>query len=199
MSPPPPEFIPLSGGLYRDCLIHDFDILRWVTGHEITEVYAIGANGGADFFREAGDVDTAAVLLTLDGGALATATSTRYNGAGHDIRLELCGTADTIAVGVDARTPVTSVEPGSAPGVPEPWTGFLDRFGPAYRAELAAFVRVVADGLINPCDGREALQALFVAEACEVSRRERRPVPVAEIEEQAAELAAGTPSGGEVQ
>jgi myo-inositol 2-dehydrogenase/D-chiro-inositol 1-dehydrogenase len=199
MSPPPPQFIPLSGGLYRDCLIHDFDILRWVTGQEITEVYAIGANGGADFFREAGDVDTAAVLLTLDGGALATATSTRYNGAGHDIRLELCGTADTIAVGVDARTPVTSVERGCATGVPNPWTGFLDRFAPAYRAELAAFIRVVTEGLANPCDGRDALRALFVAEACEVSRRDRRPVAVAEIEEQAAKLAAGTTSRGVLQ
>jgi myo-inositol 2-dehydrogenase/D-chiro-inositol 1-dehydrogenase len=186
MAPPPPEFIPLSGGLYRDCLVHDFDILRWVTGHEITEVYAIGANGGASFFAEAGDVDTAAVLLTLDGGALATATSTRYNGAGHDIRLELCGTADTLAVGVGPRTPVTSVEAGSAPGVPDPWTGFLDRFGSAYRAELAAFLRVVAGDLANPCDGRDALAALLVAEACEVSRHERRPVEVAEIADRAA-------------
>lgn len=192
MAPPPPGFIPLSGGLYRDCLVHDFDIIRWVTGHDITEVYAIGQNGGADFFREAGDVDTAAVLLTLDGGALATATSTRYNGAGYDIRLELCGTEDTVAVGVDARTPVTSVEPGSAPGVPAPWTGFLERFGRAYRAELAAFVRVVRGDLANPCDGRDALAALLVAEACEVSRHERRPVAVAEIAEQAGKLAGGT-------
>jgi myo-inositol 2-dehydrogenase/D-chiro-inositol 1-dehydrogenase len=192
MAPPPAEFIPLSGGLYRDCLVHDFDIIRWVTGHEITEVYAIGANGGADFFREAGDVDTAAVLLTLDGGALATATSTRYNGAGHDVRLELCGTLDTVAVGVDSRTPVTSLEPGSAPGVPKPWTGFLERFGPAYRAELAAFVSVVRGELANPCDGRDALAALLVAEACEVSRHERRPVAVADIAQQAGKLAGGT-------
>lgn len=100
MAPPPPEFVPLSGGLYRDCLIHDFDAVRWVTGREVVEVYAMGANGGADFFREAGDVDTAAALLTLDDGTLATATSTRYNGAGYDIRMELAGSLDQIAVGV---------------------------------------------------------------------------------------------------
>jgi myo-inositol 2-dehydrogenase/D-chiro-inositol 1-dehydrogenase len=100
---------------------------------------------------------------------------------------------------VDARTPVTSVERGCATGVPNPWTGFLDRFAPAYRAELAAFIRVVTEGIANPCEGRDALRALFVAEACEVSRRDRRPVAVAEIEEQAAKLAAGTTSRGVVQ
>lgn len=194
MAPPPPEFVPLSGGLYRDCLIHDFDATRWVTGREVVEAYAMGANGGADFFREAGDVDTAAALLRLDDGTLVTATSTRYNGAGYDIRMELSGTLDQIAVGVGARTPVTSVEPGAAPGVPEPWTGFVDRFGDAYRAEIDAFVRVVAGKTANPCDGREALAALLVAEACEVSRTERRPVHIAEIAELAAATAPTRPS-----
>ncbi|MCZ4097142.1 Gfo/Idh/MocA family oxidoreductase [Streptomyces sp. So13.3] len=190
-APPPADYIPLSGGLYRDCLIHDFDILRWVTGREILEVYATGANGGADFFRTAGDADTAATLLTLEGGVLATATATRYNGAGYDVRMELAGTDDQIAVGVDARTPVTSVEPGAASSVPAPWPGFLERFAPAYRAELDTFVRVARGESANPCPGREALRALLVAEACEVSRRERRPVAVAEIAARA-ELLAGT-------
>ena len=190
--PPPAAYVPLSGGLYRDCLIHDFDVLRWVTGREVAEVYAVGANGGADFFRAAGDVDTAAVVLTLDDGTLATATATRYNGAGYDVRMELAGTGGQIAVGVDARTPVTSVEPGAAPGVPHPWPGFLERFAPAYRAELDAFVSVVAGSLPNPCDGQEALRALLVAEACELSRRERRPVALAEIERRAGEFAAAS-------
>ncbi|HEY3479346.1 MAG TPA: Gfo/Idh/MocA family oxidoreductase, partial [Streptomyces sp.] len=110
-APPPAAYVPLSGGLYRDCLIHDFDMLRWVTGREITEVYAVGANGGADFFRAAGDADTAAALLTLEGGVLATATATRYNGAGYDVRMELAGTDDQIAAGVGPRTPLASVEP----------------------------------------------------------------------------------------
>lgn len=201
--PPPAPYVPLSGGLYRDCLIHDFDMLRWVTGREVVEVYAAGANVGADFFRAAGDADTAAVLLTLEGGLLATATATRYHAAGYDVRMELAGTRDQIAVGVAERTPWTSVEPGAAAGTgaagaggpvgaaeagrAAAWTGFLERFGSAYRAEMDVFLRVARGAAPNPCEGRDALRALLVAEACEVSRRERRPVRLAEI----AELAEG--------
>ncbi|MBY8885858.1 Gfo/Idh/MocA family oxidoreductase [Streptomyces sp. PTM05] len=181
--PPPAAYVPLSGGLYRDCLIHDFDILRWVTGREVAEVYATGSNGGADFFAASGDVDTAAALLTLDDGTLATATATRYNGAGYDVRMELAGEDDQLAVGVDARTPLTSTEPDGAPAPAHPWGGFLERFAPAYRAELRTFVDVVKGATGNPCEGGEALKALLVAEACEVSRREHRPVQVAEIAE----------------
>ncbi|WP_041825183.1 MULTISPECIES: Gfo/Idh/MocA family protein [Streptomycetaceae] len=180
-APPPPEFLPHSGGLIRDCLVHDFDVVRWLTGREVTEVFATGAAGGAAFFRAAGDVDTAAALLTLDDGTLVTATATRYNGAGYDVRLELAGERDQLVVGLDDRTPFTSAEPGG-PGAPRrPWTGFLERFDAAYRAELAAFVDAVRGVRPNPCSGREALHALLVAEACERSRLERRPVALAEL------------------
>jgi len=179
--PPAPGWLRLSGGLYRDALIHDFDALRWVTGHEVVEVYAAGSDGGPPMFREAGDVDTGAVLLTLDDGTLATATATRLNGAGYDVRMELAGELDQIVVGLDDRTPIASTEPTGPPAADKPWSGFLERFGPAYEAELAAFVEVVLGQRANPCDGREALQALRIAEACEVSRRERRQVALAEI------------------
>ncbi|GAA3874220.1 Gfo/Idh/MocA family oxidoreductase [Streptomyces lacrimifluminis] len=181
-TPPPPEYLPLSGGLYRDTLIHDFDILRWVTGHEIVEVYATGSDAGPSMFRDAGDIGTAAAVLTLDDGTLATATATRMNGAGYDVRMELAGELDQIGVGLDDRTPIASTEPAGPPAASKPWTGFLERFGPAYEAELSAFVEVVRGERANPCDGREALQALRVAEACELSRRERRPVHLAEIQ-----------------
>ncbi|MFB8216510.1 Gfo/Idh/MocA family protein [Streptomyces anulatus] len=180
-APPPAAYLPLSGGLYRDCLVHDFDILRWVTGREVSEVYATGSDAGPAMFREAGDVDTAAALLTLDDGTLATATATRCNGAGYDVRMELAGERDQIAVGLDDRTPLTSAEPGGSGAPAKPWPGFLERFAPAYEAELDAFLRVVRGELANPCDGREALHALRIAEACEVSRRERRPVAMSEI------------------
>ncbi len=180
-APPPADYLPLSGGLYRDCLVHDFDILRWVTGREVSEVYATGSDTGPAMFREAGDVDTAAALLTLDDGTLATATATRCNGAGYDVRMELAGELDQIAVGLDDRTPLTSAEPEGPGAPPKPWPGFLERFAPAYEAELDAFLRVARGELTNPCDGREALHALRIAEACEISRRERRPVAMTEI------------------
>ncbi|MEU7423710.1 Gfo/Idh/MocA family oxidoreductase [Streptomyces sp. NPDC040750] len=180
-SPPPARWLPLSGGLFRDTLIHDFDVLRWVTGREVTDVYATGSDRGPAMFREAGDVDTGAALLTLDDGTLATATATRLNGAGYDVRMELAGERDTVVVGLDDRTPLASTEPTGPPPADKPWTGFLERFGPAYEAELAAFVEVVRGERANPCDGGEALQALRIAEACEVSRRERRPVALTEI------------------
>ncbi|MCT9144637.1 Gfo/Idh/MocA family protein [Streptomyces violarus] len=180
-SPPAAAWLPLSGGLYRDTLIHDFDVLRWVTGREVADVYAAGSDAGPAMFREAGDVDTAAVLLTLDDGMLATITGSRMNGAGYDVRMELAGELDQIVVGLDDRTPIASTEPTGPPAADKPWTGFLERFGPAYEAELNAFVEVVRGERPNPCDGREALQALRIAEACELSRRERRAVRLAEI------------------
>ncbi|WP_369195096.1 Gfo/Idh/MocA family protein [Streptomyces djakartensis] len=179
--PPAAAWLPLSGGLYRDTLIHDFDVLRWVTGREVVDVYAAGSDAGPAMFREAGDVDTGAALLTLDDGTLATVTATRLNGAGYDVRMELAGERDQIVVGLDDRTPIASTEPTGPPAADKPWAGFLERFGPAYEAELNAFVDVVRGERANPCDGREALQALRVAEACELSRRERRPVRLAEI------------------
>ncbi|MFB6627553.1 Gfo/Idh/MocA family oxidoreductase [Streptomyces sp. NPDC056374] len=180
-APPPAAYLPLSGGLFRDCLVHDFDIVRWVTGREVVEVYATGSDAGPAMFREAADVSTAAALLTLDDGTLVTATATRCNGAGYDVRMELAGELDQIAVGLDDRTPLTSVEPWAPAPPGKPWSGFLERFAPAYEAELDAFVRLVRGEAPNPCDGREALAALRIAEACERSRRERRPVRVDDI------------------
>lgn len=185
-APPPAAYVPTSGGLYRDCLIHDFDAIRWVTGRDVESVSAVGANHGADFFRDAGDVDTAAVLLTLDDGALAVATASRYNGAGYDVRMEVAGTADQVGVGMDPQTPLTSVEPSGAEpgrlGAPtRPYAGFLDRFAEAYRAEMAAFVQLVAGQPTPSCPGREALAALLVAEACEISRAQQRTVHLEEL------------------
>ncbi|WP_181765957.1 Gfo/Idh/MocA family oxidoreductase [Streptomyces albidus (ex Kaewkla and Franco 2022)] len=180
-APPPAAYIPLSGGLYRDCLVHDFDVLRWVTGREVVSVYAAGSDAGPEMFRDADDVDTAAALLTLDDGTLCTATATRVNGAGYDVRMEIAGEKDQVAVGLDPRTPLTSLEPTAASSEGAPWPGFLERFAPAYEAELDTFVRAVRGEVPNPCDGYEALAALRIAEACERSRREGRPVAMTEL------------------
>lgn len=180
-APPPAEYIPRSGGLFRDCGVHDFDIIRWVTGREVVEVYATGANRGEQFFADAGDVDTAAVLLRLDDGALATVSLGRYNGAGYDVRLEALGSRGNAIVGLDDRSPLTSVEPDYAPSPFPAYPGFMERFRRAYTDELAAFLSVVTGELANPCTPSDALEAFYIAEACELSRHERRPVAVAEV------------------
>jgi myo-inositol 2-dehydrogenase/D-chiro-inositol 1-dehydrogenase len=184
--PPPAAFIPTSGGLFRDCGIHDFDAIRWLTGREIVSVFGAGANRGADFFREGGDVDTAAAVLQLDDGTLATVTATRYNGAGHDVRLEVCGSKGALFVGHDERAPLPSAEAGvSWPGG-EVYRTFMERFRDAYRAEMDVFVDVVSGKAENPCGADDALEALYVAEACERSRIEGKPVTLAEIRSQSA-------------
>jgi myo-inositol 2-dehydrogenase/D-chiro-inositol 1-dehydrogenase len=180
-APPPVEYIAHSGGLFRDCGVHDFDIIRWVSGREVVEVYALGANRGERFFADAGDVDTAAVTLTLDDGTFALVSLTRYNAAGYDVRLEVLGSKAGVVVGLDDRVPLRSVEP-DVPALRGPaYPGFMERFRPAYVFELETFVSVVAGRTENPCPPVYALEAFYIAEACEVSRREGRPVKVADV------------------
>ncbi|WP_280377558.1 Gfo/Idh/MocA family protein [Nocardia wallacei] len=180
-APPPAHYIPRSGGLFRDCGVHDFDIIRWITGREVSEVFVLGANRGERFFADAGDVDTAAALLRLDDGALATVSLSRYNGAGYDVRLEALGSRGNAVVGLGDRAPLRSMEPDH-PASPFPaHPGFLERFGRAYAAELSVFTEVAAGRAENPCGPREALEAFYIAEACELSRREHRPVTLAEV------------------
>lgn len=174
-APPPAAYIPLSGGIFRDCHIHDFDILRWVTGREVVSVYAKGANRGAAFFAQAGDVDNSAALLTLDDGTLATLQGSRYNGGGYDVRMELAGTRRTQAVGLSSRAPLHTTE--DVPSSEEPWPDFVTRFETAYRDEIDAFLR----GDRSLCPIEEALEALYVAEAADLSLREGRPAEVAEV------------------
>ena len=180
-APPPAEYIKTSGGIFRDCSVHDFDAIRWVTGREIVEVQAIGSDRGAPFFREYGDVDSAAALLRLDDDALALVSATRYNGAGYDVRLEVHGSLGSLAAGLDERLPLPSAEPDVAWPAGDPYGGFMERFHDAYVAELAAFVRFAAGEIDTPCAVEDALEALYVAEACERSRSEHRPVELAEV------------------
>jgi myo-inositol 2-dehydrogenase / D-chiro-inositol 1-dehydrogenase len=180
-APPAPEYIQTSGGLFRDCGVHDFDAIRWVTGREVREVYAVGANRGAGFFSAAGDVDTMAAVLTLDDDSLAVVSSTRYNGAGYDVRLEVLGSRDSIGVGLGDRLPLRSAEPGATFPCGPPYPRFTERFADAYRAELAAFVELAARGGESPCTMADALEAFYIAEACELSRARHQPVAVAEV------------------
>lgn len=180
-SPPPAEYIGTSGGIYRDCHVHDFDILRWVTGQEVEWVFASGANRGANFFAAADDVDESAALLRLTDGTLVTLQGSRYNGAGYDVRLELAGTEGTRSVGLSARSPLVSAEPHTDFPADPPWRNFQERFAAAYATELAAFLDVAAGRIANPCTPRDALEALYIAEAADLSRRECRVVHLKEV------------------
>jgi myo-inositol 2-dehydrogenase/D-chiro-inositol 1-dehydrogenase len=180
-APPPPAYAAVSGGIFRDCSVHDFDAIRWVTGREVVEVYAVGSNRGEDWIRELGDVDTAATTLTMDDGALAVVSNTRYNARGHDVRLELHGSRDSIAAGLDSKLPLRSVEAGVSFPAGIPHTFFMDRFADAFRAELAAFTEVVAGTRRSPCTVADAVESSWVAEAATVSLREHRPVRIDEV------------------
>ena len=180
-APPPAAYVAVSGGIFRDCSVHDFDSIRWVTGREVLEVYATGANRGDQLFTEAGDVDTSAAVLTLDDGTLVLVSNTRYNPRGHDVRLELHGSRDSIAVGLEDRLPLRSVEPGVSFPSGEPYQFFMDRFLPAYRAELQAFTEVVAGRRPSPCTVADALEAGWIAEACTTSLQQHRPVRMEEV------------------
>lgn len=180
-APPPADYIRASGGIFHDCAIHDFDSVRWATGQEVVEVLAVGTNQTVDYIAAAGDADTAASILTLSEGTLAVVSNTRTNGRGHDVRLELLGTQDSVAAGLDERTPLRSADPGIAFPGGQPWAFFMDRFADAFRAELAAFVDVVAGDRPSPCTLHDAVEASLVAEAATRSAREHRPVRLDEF------------------
>ncbi|HLN75993.1 MAG TPA: Gfo/Idh/MocA family oxidoreductase [Nocardioidaceae bacterium] len=181
-APAPREYIAASGGIFRDCSVHDFDTVRWVTGREVVEVYATGSARGEAFFAELGDVATAQTLLTFDDGATAVVSNTRYNPRGHDVRLELHGTADSVAAGWSDSTPLRNLEPGSSWPTGEPWTFFMDRLADAFRAELTAFTEVVAGRRTSPCTVDDALAVAWIAEAATVSLNQHRPVQIAEVQ-----------------
>jgi myo-inositol 2-dehydrogenase / D-chiro-inositol 1-dehydrogenase len=180
-APPPRAYLAGSGGIYRDCAVHDFDAVRWVTGQEVTEVYAAGTIRDEEWFGELGDVHTASAVLTLDGGALAVVSNTRYNARGHDVRLEVHGTRDAMAAGLGPGLPLRSAEPGVSFPDGKPFTFFMDRLAEAFRVELTAFTEVVAGRRASPCTVLDAIETGWVAEACTLSLREHRPVRIDEV------------------
>jgi myo-inositol 2-dehydrogenase/D-chiro-inositol 1-dehydrogenase len=181
-APPPRSYVAVSGGIFRDCSVHDFDTVRWVTGREVVEVYAAGSVRGDDFFAELGDVATAQTLLTFDDGATAVVSNTRYNPSGHDVRLELHGTADSVAAGWSDNTPLRNLEPGSTWPLGKPWTFFMDRLADAFVAELTAFTEVAAGQRSSPCTVDDALAVTWIAEAATLSLQQHRPVQIAEVQ-----------------
>ena len=180
-APPHEAYIPVSGGLLIDFSIHDFDAIRWLTGAEVEEVYADGGVRGFEVFRKYGDVDTAVATLRMSDGTLAVLDVARHDPLGYDIRTEVFGSRDSVAVGLGPRTPLRSLEPGvPAPAGPA-WQNFLVRFEEAYRAEIAEFVRVARGEAPSPCTGRDGLAALQIAVAATRALQAHRPVRLADV------------------
>jgi len=174
-------YIAQSGGIFRDFSVHDFDVLRWMTGCEVEEVYADGGVRAFPVFAKYGDVDTAVATLRLVDGPFTVLTVTRHDTLGYDVRAEVIGSRDSVAVGLGPRTPLRSVEPGVPPPQEPMWTDFLVRFESAYAAEFAAFVAVARGDAPSPCTADDGVAAIRIAEAATMSMNEHRIVPMAEI------------------
>src|SRR5690625_347664 len=162
------DYIPHSGGIWRDMVIHEFDAIPWVLGDEVVEVVARGATLEEPTYQRHGDVDTAVVVLNFASGAMVTITSSRRNEAGQDVRLEVFGTKNTIGVGYDECLPVESVDPGAV-DTGERYEDFIARFEGAFEAEMHHFIQVIegkAENLTPPSAGIASLKiALAAAES----------------------------------
>ena len=180
-APPPEAYIRGSGGIFNDCSIHDFDAVRFVTGQEVVEVYAAGTNQGVDYIEAAGDAESVTSILTMSGGTLAVVSNSRSNGRGHDVRLEVHGSKDSVAAGLDDGLPLRSADPAVTFPAGPPWTFFMDRFADAFRAELTAFTEVVAGTRTSPCTLHDGVQASLIADAATRSWREHRPVRLEDV------------------
>jgi myo-inositol 2-dehydrogenase/D-chiro-inositol 1-dehydrogenase len=173
-APPPPAYVAASGGIFRDCSVHDFDIVRWIVGREVVEVYATGTDHGDD-------AASAQTLLTFDDGTMGVVSNTRYNGRGYDCRLELHGSTDSVVAGWDQNVPVRNLTPGETFPNGRPHQFFMDRFIDAYRAELNAFLDVATGRRTSPCTPQEALEVAWIAEAATLSLHQHRPVRMEEV------------------
>jgi myo-inositol 2-dehydrogenase / D-chiro-inositol 1-dehydrogenase len=162
--------------LLRNTAIHDFDLVRWLSGQEVLSVYADGAQRDMRAFDPRIDPDTVVASLRLSGGALAAVTVSRLSPLGYDVRAELIGSRDHLAVGWSDRTPVRSVECSSTVIDNGRWSSWQMRFEEAYRAELGGFLEAVAGGADSGAGVRDAVEAHRIAEAARISLEQRSPV-----------------------
>ncbi|MAV46392.1 MAG: inositol 2-dehydrogenase [Alphaproteobacteria bacterium TMED89] len=160
---PPVSYITVSGGLFRDMMIHDFDIARWLVGEEFTAVQAFGSNLVDPEIGAAGDVDTAVVTMSTASGKLASISNSRRASYGYDQRIEVHGTKGMIqAQNVLESSVVTSTQAGVRSE--KPMHFFLERYAAAYRSEWDGFVRMVLDGSGGMPDQHDGLASLRLAD-----------------------------------
>jgi myo-inositol 2-dehydrogenase/D-chiro-inositol 1-dehydrogenase len=176
-APPPVSYIERSGGLFRDMMIHDFDMARFLVGEEFVTVHALGSALVDPAIGGAGDVDTASVQMQTASGKIAVITNSRRATYGYDQRIEVHGSRGMLRAG---NVHMTTVERADGSG----FTGdviqnfFIDRYVAAYAAEVNAFIDAVEKGTKPVPSGQDGLQAQKLAEAATESRRTGQAVRV---------------------
>ncbi len=170
----PEHFIPGSGGMFRDMHVHDFDLARWLTGREVARVFAAGTVRKHERYARHEDIDTSAIVLTMDDGVLVTIDGTRHDPRGQDMRVEIAGSEDVVVAGLSDRTPLRGLD-GWSPSRAG-WESSYVRFADAFVAETEAFMTLVREGGESPCSPLDALAALEIAVACDRSRKTGLPV-----------------------
>lgn len=178
--PPPISYMGRSGGLFRDMTIHDFDMARFMLGEEPVSVTAVGSVLVDPEIATVPDIDSAAITLVTGSGKIAQISNSRRASYGYDQRIEVHGSAGLARA---ANIHETTVEVAGERGFNRPplLNFFIERYMPAYRAEVEAFVRGVLDGTPLSPTGEAGLQALVLAEAAARSHAERRTVDVSEV------------------
>jgi myo-inositol 2-dehydrogenase / D-chiro-inositol 1-dehydrogenase len=179
-APPPPEYVAVSGGIFLDMVIHDFDMAGYVVRSPVTEVFARGAVRVDPRIGEAGDVDTAVTVLTHEDGTLTTIDNSREAVYGFDQRVEAFGSAGMAISDNPARHAGWHIGRKARTDEPLPWF-FLDRYLESYRREWAAFHTYLTEGGPSPVGTVDARHCTAVALAAGLSLREGRPVEVKEV------------------
>jgi myo-inositol 2-dehydrogenase/D-chiro-inositol 1-dehydrogenase len=174
-SPPPLAYVRVSGGLFRDMMIHDFDMASWLLGEEPVEVFAAASVLVDPAIGEAGDVDTAVVTLRTGSGTLCQISNSRRAVYGYDQRIEVLGSKGALrADNVALSTVAFAGADGIVSDKPLPF--FLERYAEAYRLELDHFIDALARGTPPLPGGSDGVKALALADAALQSLRTRRAI-----------------------
>ncbi|WP_343563751.1 inositol 2-dehydrogenase [Kiloniella sp. b19] len=174
-SAPPVDYIGRSGGLFRDMMIHDLDMARFLLGEEVSEVRATGAALTDPAIGEAGDVDTACALLKTASGKQAVITNSRRATYGYDQRVEVHGSRGLVMA--DNPKTTTVVTANAAGYQDEPLMDFfMERYAEAYSRELESFCRLLQGESVSVPDGQDGLQALLLADAAEEAMKTGKTV-----------------------
>jgi myo-inositol 2-dehydrogenase/D-chiro-inositol 1-dehydrogenase len=174
---PPVSYVRDSGGIFLDMTIHDFDMVRFLTGKEVAEVFAVGAVLIDRAIGEAGDVDTAVSSLVMSDGALAVIENSRQAVYGYDQRVEVFGSAGSAEAGNETPNRVTVSGAGGV-RADNPLYFFLERYQVSFVAEMEAFFDCIRNDTAPPVVGRDGLMSVLVGRAAARSMAERRPVRV---------------------